>query len=140
MNSHAQRCGQRQDVIFGLRSHGGLPDVYSMTGAMVAAMFRHICASRQSSIGSFSQPLESRMLALLKYRNAGAGMRTIKVFLIIGLLLLAPWREIEPRVKDILDRAGGRAGHIFNLGHGIFPNTPVDTVRRLVDFLHEAGV
>ena len=54
-------------------------------------------------------------------------------------LLLAPWGEIEPRVKDILNRTGGRAGHIFNLGHGIFPNTPVDTVRRLVDYVHEAG-
>ncbi|GIV95689.1 MAG: uroporphyrinogen decarboxylase [Herpetosiphonaceae bacterium] len=51
--------------------------------------------------------------------------------------LLAPWREIRPRVDDILDRAGGRAGHIFNLGHGILPDTPVDTVRRLVDYVHE---
>ncbi|MBN1149575.1 MAG: hypothetical protein JXA78_20105 [Anaerolineales bacterium] len=32
--------------------------------------------------------------------------------------------------------AGGRPGHIFNLGHGILPTTPVDHVRRLVDYVH----
>jgi uroporphyrinogen decarboxylase len=53
--------------------------------------------------------------------------------------LLAPWRELQPRVDDILSRAGDRPGHIFNLGHGILPSTPVDTVRRLVDYVHEAS-
>jgi len=51
--------------------------------------------------------------------------------------LLAPWPEIQKRTQEILDRAAGRPGHIFNLGHGILPNTPVDNVRRLVDFVHE---
>jgi len=51
--------------------------------------------------------------------------------------LLAPWRELQPRIDDILDRAKGRAGHIFNLGHGVLPDTPVDNVRRLVDYVHE---
>jgi uroporphyrinogen decarboxylase len=37
----------------------------------------------------------------------------------------------------VLDQAAGRPGHIFNLGHGILPNTPVDNVKRLVDFVHE---
>lgn len=39
--------------------------------------------------------------------------------------------------KDILDQAGGRPGHIFNLGHGILPETPVDNVIALVDYVHE---
>jgi uroporphyrinogen decarboxylase len=51
--------------------------------------------------------------------------------------LLAPWTEIEKRTKEILDRVKGRPGYIFNLGHGILPDTPVDNVRRLVDFVHE---
>ncbi len=50
--------------------------------------------------------------------------------------LLAPWRELRARVDDVLDRANGRPGHIFNLGHGIFPNVPVDNVRRVVDYIH----
>ncbi|MFQ5400365.1 MAG: uroporphyrinogen decarboxylase [Anaerolineae bacterium] len=51
--------------------------------------------------------------------------------------LLAPWRELKARVDDVLDRAHGRPGHIFNLGHGIFPMTPVDNVRRVVAYVHE---
>lgn len=51
--------------------------------------------------------------------------------------LLAPWRELQFRAHRVLQQAGGRPGHIFNLGHGIFPNTPVENVRRLVDFVHE---
>lgn len=51
--------------------------------------------------------------------------------------LFAPWDELEARAKDILDRMKGRNGHIFNLGHGILPNTPVDNVKRLCEFVHE---
>jgi len=46
--------------------------------------------------------------------------------------LLAPWRELRFRIDDVLDRAGGRAGHVFNVGHGLTPQTPPDNVRRLV--------
>lgn len=53
------------------------------------------------------------------------------------IALLAPWPEVEKRAKLILDQAAGRPGHIFNLGHGILQQTPVDTVRRLADFVHE---
>ncbi len=51
--------------------------------------------------------------------------------------LFAPWPELERRAKDVLDRADGRPGHIFNLGHGIMTETPVDNVRRLAAFVHE---
>lgn len=50
--------------------------------------------------------------------------------------LLAPWEQLRPRIRQVLDRAGGRPGHIFNLGHGILPQTPVANVQRLVDFVH----
>jgi uroporphyrinogen decarboxylase len=51
--------------------------------------------------------------------------------------LFAPWPELERRTKDVLDRAGSRPGHIFNLGHGIMTETPVDNVKRLAAFVHE---
>jgi uroporphyrinogen decarboxylase len=51
--------------------------------------------------------------------------------------LFASWEQLEARAARVLDQAGGHAGHIFNLGHGILPETPVDNVRRLVDFVHE---
>jgi uroporphyrinogen decarboxylase len=51
--------------------------------------------------------------------------------------LFAPLPELRRRVLEVLDRAGGRPGHIFNLGHGILPGTPVDHVRAVVDLVHE---
>jgi uroporphyrinogen decarboxylase len=51
--------------------------------------------------------------------------------------LFASWDQLETRARHVLDQAGGRAGHIFNLGHGILPETPIENVRRLVDFVHE---
>ncbi len=51
--------------------------------------------------------------------------------------LFASWDVLKPQAQQILDQAGGRAGHIFNLGHGILPETPIENVRRLVDFVHE---
>ncbi len=51
--------------------------------------------------------------------------------------LFAPLPEIKTRVHDILRRAAGRPGHIFNLGHGILQHTPVDHVKAVVDMVHE---
>jgi uroporphyrinogen decarboxylase len=51
--------------------------------------------------------------------------------------LLAPWRELRPRIDDVLDRAAGRPGHVFNLGHGLVPQTPPDNVRQLVEHVRE---
>lgn len=51
--------------------------------------------------------------------------------------LLAEWPELQSRAAAVLDSAGGRPGHIFNLGHGVLRDTHVDNVRRLVDFVHE---
>jgi len=53
------------------------------------------------------------------------------------LALLAPVPEIRARAAAILGQAAGRPGHVFNLGHGIVPQTPVDHVRALVDAVHE---
>jgi uroporphyrinogen decarboxylase len=52
------------------------------------------------------------------------------------IALFAPWDELRARAQYVLSQAGGRPGHIFNLGHGILPGTPVDNVKRLVDFVH----
>lgn len=53
------------------------------------------------------------------------------------ITLFAPRAEIKKRVHDILHRADGRPGHIFNLGHGILQHTPVDNVKAVVDMVHE---
>ena len=53
-------------------------------------------------------------------------------------LLLTSWPVIEVGMHDVLRRAGGRPGHIFNLGHGVPASTDTDLLRRLVDAVHEA--
>ena len=52
--------------------------------------------------------------------------------------LLAPAAERDRQVRDVLERAGGRPGHIFNLGHGVLPETDVAAVRAVVDLVHDA--
>lgn len=53
------------------------------------------------------------------------------------VVLFGPVSEIRKRVKEIIDMAEGRPGHIFNLGHGIILGTPVDNVRAVIDAVHE---
>jgi uroporphyrinogen decarboxylase len=53
------------------------------------------------------------------------------------VLLFAGWPELKSRAQGILRRAGGRPGHIFNLGHGILPETPVENVKNLARFVQE---
>lgn len=56
------------------------------------------------------------------------------------VVLLAPPSEISRRAVRVLEKAEGRPGHIFNLGHGVLPGTPVDHVLALVDAVHEYSI
>ncbi len=53
------------------------------------------------------------------------------------MALFGPIDELRDRTRRVLQGAAGRRGHIFNLGHGILPGTPVDHVLALVDMVHE---
>jgi uroporphyrinogen decarboxylase len=50
--------------------------------------------------------------------------------------MLGPWPVIESKARSILKGAAGRPGHIFNLGHGVLPATPVEHLQRLVELVH----
>ena len=54
-------------------------------------------------------------------------------------VLLAPWPVIEQRSREILDRGRAAEGHVFNLGHGVMPETDPDVLARLTDLVHEAS-
>ncbi|MEK6569662.1 MAG: uroporphyrinogen decarboxylase family protein, partial [candidate division NC10 bacterium] len=54
------------------------------------------------------------------------------------VVLFAEPDEIRRRAGRILERAARRAGHIFNLGHGVLPQTSVDHLRGLISYVHEA--
>src|ERR671936_749157 len=52
-------------------------------------------------------------------------------------VLLGPWERVEAAAEDVLRRAAGRPGHVFNLGHGVLPDTKPDDLGRLVALVHE---
>jgi uroporphyrinogen decarboxylase len=56
------------------------------------------------------------------------------------VVLFADWKELKSRAEGILRCAAGRPGHIFNLGHGILPETPVENVKSLARFVQEYSV
>ena len=51
-------------------------------------------------------------------------------------VLFAPWDVVATETAKVLTRAGGRAGHVFNLGHGVLPDTDPDVLTRLVELVH----
>jgi uroporphyrinogen decarboxylase len=55
------------------------------------------------------------------------------------ITLFAPEAVLERRVREVLAAADRRPGHIFNLGHGIVPGTPVENVIRVVEWVKEHG-
>jgi uroporphyrinogen decarboxylase len=52
-------------------------------------------------------------------------------------VLLGPWDRVEASARDVLQRAGGRAGHVFNLGHGVLPQTHPEVLTRLAELVRE---
>ena len=54
--------------------------------------------------------------------------------------LLGPFSLVQAHAEDILTRANGRPGHVFSLGHGLLPQTPLDNIIRLVEFVHQRTV
>jgi uroporphyrinogen decarboxylase len=54
--------------------------------------------------------------------------------------LLGPWERVEAGARDVLERARGRRGHIFNLGHGVLPQTDPAVLRRLTELVQDASV
>ncbi len=55
-------------------------------------------------------------------------------------VLLGPWERVEAGAREVLERARGRAGHVFNLGHGVLPQTDPAVLRDLVELVQEATV
>jgi uroporphyrinogen decarboxylase len=107
----------------------GVPVIHFGTGT--ATLLRDMKAAGGDVIG-----LDWRV-------ELGATWRELGDVAIMGnldpLTLLAPATVLEREAQRVLDEAGGRNGHVFNLGHGVLPNTPVDSVVRLVDYVHEAS-
>ena len=101
-----------------------------------------------SSIGGRSPlPMLTQRQADALSRELNATARSARYAVHVGMRHWSPWIEetvgtmldagITRAVSLVLARAGGRPGHIFNLGHGVLQHTPPDSVRRLVEYVRE---
>jgi uroporphyrinogen decarboxylase len=106
----------------------GTPVIHFSTGT--AGMLKHVRAAGGDVIG-----VDWRVDLDEAWENIGYDVG-VQGNLDPAALLASP-KTIRVKVEDILKRAGGRPGHIFNLGHGVLPETPVDHVIAMVDAVHE---
>ena len=88
-----------------------------------------------SAAGGDLQGIDGRQSLAVAWSRLGAG-RGVQGNL-DGTRALAGWEPALAGAKRVLAEAGGRPGHVFNLGHGVLPGTEPDVLRRLVDFVHE---
>jgi uroporphyrinogen decarboxylase len=106
----------------------GVPVIYF--GVETAGLLADMASTGADVIGlDWRQPLD---IAWREVGHAHAVQGNLD-----PITLFAPLEVLETRVKEILRAAGGRAGHIFNLGHGIVPGTPVEHVQAVVKMVHE---
>jgi uroporphyrinogen decarboxylase len=105
-----------------------VPVIHFGTGA--AGFFRELHAAGGDVMGVDWRINIDQAWMDISYRSAVQGNLDPAV-------LFAPLPELKMRVHELLKRTGSRPGHIFNLGHGILPETPPDHVRAVVDFVRE---
>ncbi|HZP04747.1 MAG TPA: uroporphyrinogen decarboxylase [Terracidiphilus sp.] len=106
----------------------GVPVIYF--GVETAGLLETMAATGADVIGlDWRQPLDEGWRAVGHTRAVQGNLDPITLF--------APVEILEQRVHEILRSANGRAGHIFNLGHGIVPGTPVENVQAVVKMVKE---
>jgi len=106
----------------------GVPSIHF--GAQTAGLLELFAAAGGDVISiDARQSLDVAWGRLPKGRGVQGNLDAVRV--------LAGWEATEEGARDVLRRAGGRPGHIFNLGHGVLPESDPAILRRLVDFVHE---
>jgi uroporphyrinogen decarboxylase len=99
-------------------------------GVETAGLLTEMAATGADVIGlDWRQPLDEGWRAVGHGHAVQGNLDPITLF--------APLEILELRVKEILRAANGRPGHIFNLGHGILPTTPVESVQAVVRMVRE---
>ena len=114
-------------IFDGLRADG-IPAIHFGTGnaALLPAM---------RDAGGDVMGLDWRVDLAATWRDVVGYGRAVQGNLEPGAML-GPWPLVERKARAILEGVGGRPGHIFNLGHGVLPATPVEHLQRLVELVH----
>jgi uroporphyrinogen decarboxylase len=113
-------------VLAALRD-AGVPTIHFGTGT--ATLLADMAAVGGDVIGlDWRIPLDAGWAAVGEERGVQGNLDPATLF--------GPWERIETAVRDVLARAGGRPGHIFNLGHGVLPRTDPDVLGRVRELVH----
>ena len=106
----------------------GVPVIHFGTGA--SGFFKELHAAGGDVMGTDWRVNIDQAWAEISYRSAIQGN-------LDPVALFAPLPELRQKVTELLKRTGARPGHIFNLGHGILPETPVENVKAVVEMVRE---
>ena len=107
----------------------GVPTIHFGTGA-TTQLLAEMAAAGGSAVGvDWRIPLDAAWAVVGEQRAVQGNLEPA--------VLLGPWERAEAAALDVLRRAGGRSGHVFNLGHGVLPQTPPENVAALAALLAE---
>jgi uroporphyrinogen decarboxylase len=119
-------AGHSRRLLEALRA-AGVPSIHFGTGA--STLLTAMAAVGGEVIGlDWRLPLDEGWALLGEQRAVQGNLDPV--------VLLGPWERVRRSALDVLARAGGRPGHIFNLGHGVLPGTDPDQLSRLVELVH----
>jgi len=109
----------------------GVPTIHFATGASTA-LLEELARTGGDAIGlDWRTPLDAGWLSVGEDRAVQGNLDPA--------VLLAPWERVEESALRVLRRAGGRPGHVFNLGHGVLPQTDPDVLTRLAGLVRSYG-
>jgi uroporphyrinogen decarboxylase len=107
----------------------GVPTIHFGTGA-TTDLLAEMAHAGGTGVGVDSRiPLDAAWAAVGEERAIQGNLEPAT--------LLGPWERVEASARDVLQRAGGRPGHVFNLGHGVLPQTDPDALTRLAELVRE---
>ncbi|MGH7868079.1 MAG: uroporphyrinogen decarboxylase family protein, partial [Candidatus Dormibacteraceae bacterium] len=130
VEDYRDRVALHDQAIFTATAALGVPRIHFGTGT--AGLLEELATSGAEVIG-----LDWRLPLAEGWRRVGGDKRVQGN--LEPAVLLGPPELIRQRTQAVLRQAGGRPGHIFNLGHGVLPETPLESLQLLVESVHQGG-
>jgi uroporphyrinogen decarboxylase len=128
LEDYAERVAPHTEAVFAATAPLGVPRIHFGTGT--AGLLEAIAATGPELVSlDWRVPLDAGWRRVGLERGVQGNLDPA--------VLLGPPELVRERARDVLRRAAGRPGHVFNLGHGVLPETPVENLRLLVETVHE---
>jgi uroporphyrinogen decarboxylase len=128
VEDYEQRVAPHTRAIFDATASLGVPRVHFGTGT--ASLLESIAATGPDAVSlDWRVPLDAGWNRVGLARSVQGNLDPA--------VLLGPPELVRERARDVLRRAAGRPGHVFNLGHGVLPETPLENLQLLIETVHE---